>query len=157
MEIKFSTKCVIAIMENTVKITSGVSTKNIGIFIAVTEKSTGKNIIQTKNAVVISPRSADRIMLNGMLIFISRINPVMVVTITARVESCGAVKPKRLSKNTRITIFSTMVSPVGMDLLITLTTNFPRTISLFGSKAKINDGIPIVSVLISVRCIGSKG
>ena len=54
-------------------------------------------------------------------------------------------------------MFIATVIPVGIDLDITFLKKFPLTLSLFGSKAKIKDGMPIVIVLINVNCIGTKG
>ena len=49
------------------------------------------------------------------------------------------------------------MSAVGNDLDNTLIIKWPLTLSLFGSNANINDGIPIVITLINVSCIGIKG
>ena len=44
-----------------------------------------------------------------------------------------------------------MVNAGGADFLKTLAKKFPFTLSLFGSKAKTNDGIPIVATLANVN------
>ena len=54
-------------------------------------------------------------------------------------------------------ILSATVIPVGNDLEITFLKKFPLIRALFGSRASINDGIPIVAVLINVSCIGTNG
>ena len=56
-----------------------------------------------------------------------------------------------------IRILSATVIPVGNDLEITFLKKFPLIRALFGSRASINDGIPIVTVLINVSCIGTNG
>ena len=43
------------------------------------------------------------------------------------------------------------VKAAGMLLLMTLRKKFPLTNSSFGSKAKTNDGIPIVNAVINVN------
>ncbi len=50
-----------------------------------------------------------------------------------------------------------IVIAVGNATLVTFIKKFPFTLSSFGSRAKINAGIPIVNVLVSVSCIGIKG
>ena len=57
---------------------------------------------------------------------------------------------------TKITL-KTTVNPAGMDLLNTFCINLPFTLSLFGSKAKMKEGIPIHTREIRLSCIGIKG
>jgi hypothetical protein len=51
-------------------------------------------------------------------------------------------------------IFITTVIAAGNDFFNILIKNLPFTIFLFGSKASINAGIPIVIVLTKLSCIG---
>ena len=54
-------------------------------------------------------------------------------------------------------ILTTVVKAVGMDLLITFCINRPFTLSLFGSSAKMKDGIPIHTKAIRLNWIGING
>ena len=53
--------------------------------------------------------------------------------------------------------FITIVSPPGIDFFNTFIKKLPYTLFLFGSKANIKDGMPIVTELTKLSCIGSKG
>lgn len=50
-----------------------------------------------------------------------------------------------------IIILVTIVNAVGKDLRKTLIIIRPFILSLLGSKARINDGTPIVTTLVSVN------
>jgi hypothetical protein len=54
-------------------------------------------------------------------------------------------------------MFITVVIPDGKALLITFFKKLPFTLSLLGSSANTNAGIPIVITLINDNCIGIKG
>ncbi len=49
------------------------------------------------------------------------------------------------------------VNAAGKALLIIFLNKFPLMRSRFGSNASMNDGMPIVTALIKVICIGIKG
>ena len=95
--------------------------------------------------------------MKGTLILYNNINPIIPVMITARVETSGLLSLIILGKVIIIIMFETMVKAVGKLFFNTFTIILPFILSLFGSKARINDGIPIVTVLISVSCIGING
>ena len=61
-----------------------------------------------------------------------------------------------LAMTTPITL-STTVSAPGMAFAKTFDINRPLTISLFGSRARINEGIPMVTAPMTVISVGSKG
>ena len=50
-----------------------------------------------------------------------------------------------------ITIFKNTVTPAGILFLNIFKIKLPETILVLGSKAKTNDGIPIVQVVIKVN------
>ena len=49
------------------------------------------------------------------------------------------------------------VKAAGMDFFTIFLNKLPDILSLLGSSARINDGMPIVIALISVICIGING
>ena len=61
-----------------------------------------------------------------------------------------------LAMTTPITLSTTVNAP-GIAFAKTLDINRPLTISLFGSRAKMKDGIPIVTAPMTVMSVGSKG
>ena len=81
-------------------------------------------------------------------------NPIVNTQI---VDSCPFVKWKMLPHNKTIKILSTIVTAVGIDLLMILKKKCFLNRFSFGSKASINDGIPIVVTLINVNWIGTNG
>lgn len=83
--------------------------------------------------------------------------PQIPVAITQRLEYCSSAINPILFKKAITNIFSSTVNPVGRARIITFRKNFPSILSLFGSNAKINDGSPIVILLIRLICIGSNG
>ena len=52
---------------------------------------------------------------------------------------------------------TTIVSPPGIDFFNTFKKKLPFILFLFGSKARINAGIPIVIELTKLSCIGWNG
>ena len=48
------------------------------------------------------------------------------------------------------------IKAVGRALANIFNRKLPFTNSLFGSNARMNDGVPIVNVVIKVNCIGIK-
>ena len=94
--------------------------------------------------------------LNGSHNLYRKINPEIPVRNTTKLETTSSGKLNAyLNISTMITL-NTTVSAAGTRLPITFTKKFPLTISVFGSRAKINDGIPIVNVVINVSWIGIK-
>ena len=96
-------------------------------------------------------------LLNGTDILYMSIIPISEVTVVVK----SAYFWRDISKTeyipTQITSAKTIVKAVGSDLPIIFLNSFPLIRSLFGSSASTNEGIPIVTVLISVICIGMKG
>ena len=97
------------------------------------------------------------IIISGLLILYIKRIAVYAVMITAIVDVCSFDMLSKLAKNTNNNIFTTVVIPLGIALLITFMKNLPFTLDLFGSSARINAGIPIVKLFIKVICIGIKG
>ena len=95
--------------------------------------------------------------LNGLQILKIKIKPVIPTIITHKVEDVVVLKLKIAVKMTIIKMLITIVKAAGMDVAMTLPKNLPWTFSSLGSKAKINDGIPIVKTLVKVSCTGIKG
>ena len=54
-------------------------------------------------------------------------------------------------------MLSTIVIAVGIDLLMILKKKCFFTLFLFGSKARIKEGIPMVVTLVKVSWIGTNG
>ena len=87
----------------------------------------------------------------------NRIRPHIPVLITHKLEkSLSRIMPFLFNID-NIKILIATQSPEGNAFEITCLKKFPLTLSLFGSKAKINDGIPIVTTLIRLNWIGIKG
>ena len=82
--------------------------------------------------------------------------PVIAVKNTQREVSRPSSKWKTFANIVTRTMLKTTVKAVGKLLLTIFNKNFPFTKSLFGSKAKMKDGIPIVNPVIKVSCIGIK-
>ena len=95
--------------------------------------------------------------LSGLLILYIRRSAVYAVIITAHVDVCSVGSFNKLANKTKSKIFTTVVIPLGIALLITFTKNLPLILDLFGSNASIKAGIPIVKLFIKVICIGMKG
>ena len=70
---------------------------------------------------------------------------------TTSLDTTSSGKLKAVLNNTIIVTLNTTVKAAGMLLLMTLRKKFPLTNSSFGSKAKTNDGIPIVNAVINVN------
>ena len=60
-------------------------------------------------------------------------------------------------KNVIINMHMTITNDVGIAFLNTFVRKLPVTFFLFGSKAHINDGIPIVRIFVNVNCTGING
>ena len=85
-----------------------------------------------------------------------KINPEIPVRNTTKLETTSSGKLNAYLNISTMMTLNTTVSAAGTLLPITFTKKFPLTISVFGSRAKINDGIPIVNVVINVSWIGIK-
>ena len=94
--------------------------------------------------------------LNGLHTLYRWINPVVPVKNTARALTISSDKLKACSNKTINMIFKNTVTPAGILFLNIFKMKFPDTIFVFGSRARINEGIPIVHVVIRVNWIGIK-
>ena len=118
------------------------------------EKKGWKNRIAMINPDTIRVYKAARNTLNGMQTFKSVSSPVNPVIITAKVEICSLGRSRKREIAANSSTFATMVNAPGRDFRMMFTINSPRIRSLFGSRAKINEGMPMVKVLINVNWIG---
>lgn len=135
---------------------AAVKIKSFGVKI-VNENKSPKNTTSNVNIVIKNTNKHLRIALNGTLILYKSIKPVSPVKRTHKVDTSSSVSLIMVGRNTIIKTLATIVKAVGIDLFKTLIIILPLILSLLGSKAKINDGIPIVTTLVKVSCIGSKG
>ena len=94
--------------------------------------------------------------LKGLHILNKWINPVIAVKKTHKDVSKLAGIWKIDAQSVTKMILKTTVKDVGRLLLTIFKRKLPFTKSWFGSKAKINDGIPIVKAVIKVNWIGIK-
>lgn len=137
-------------------IVNDINTKikiKINIFKFKTVKA--KNSLKPIN-VPIKPKIKIIIKLNlnlfkGKHILNNNKKPVNPVIITHKVDICTSFNKKKLPNTAITTIFKTIVNEVGKDLLKTLIKKLPLIRLLFGSKAKINEGTPIVKKLVKVN------
>ena len=114
-----------------------------------------KTPIMLPIAIVI--RRAMRRLLSGLHKRKSIMKPINITAITDIVD-ISTIGISRFLYSVKIAVSAKkLVSPAGMAFLNTLTRNFPRTILLLGSIAKMNDGMPMIIMLYSVNCIPSKG
>ena len=113
-------------------------------------------IIQYENPKTIKINRAALIVLKGLHILYKWINPVIAVKKTHKEVSKPSCKRKIFVNIVTKIILKTTVNAVGKLLLTIFNKNWPFTKSLFGSKAKIKEGIPIVKPVIKVNCIGIK-
>lgn len=100
-------------------------------------------------------------LLFSLLLDFAKVNnnriPQIPVPITHKLEYCSSETISFLFKIAKTNILRITVSPTGKALTITFFKNSPFILSLFGSKAKIKDGKPIVMVPIRLICIGTNG
>lgn len=87
----------------------------------------------------------------------NKIIPHRPVDMTHKLENCSSGIIPNLFNIDSANIFIATVSPVGNAFDITFFKKYPFILSLFGSNASINDGIPIVTTLIKLNCIGTNG
>ena len=103
------------------------------------------NIITPKlNPKIIVTNKAFLNLLNGLLILKIKIKPVRAIIDIANVDTSCFDKFESSDINT---ILNTTVKPDGIALLMILAKKLLSIFSLLGSKAKMNDGIPIVNIL----------
>ena len=124
---------------------------SIGSVIEANEKRSFITKIANTNAPSIVKNNAHRIQLNGKETFRRTNKPANPVIITANVEISALLNGTYEHNTASITILKTMVKAPGMDFRITFTIYFPFILSLFGSKANIREGAPIVKALIRVN------
>ena len=126
------------------KSNNGTKTTTMGTVRSTRENSGWKNSIAIIKPTTIRVYSAARNRLNGT-------QTLNTVKMTAKVEICslGRWRNSETATNNRMLVI--IVKAPGKDFRMILTKNFPRIRSLFGSKARIKEGIPIVKVLISVN------
>ena len=94
--------------------------------------------------------------LNGLETWYKWINPVVPVIKTAKELTKASSRWKAVLNKTIITTSRKTVTPAGILFLNIFKIKFPDTILVLGSKANINDGIPIVQLVIKVSWIGMK-
>jgi len=88
--------------------------------------------------------------LNGSHNLYKKIKPDIPVRKTTKLDTTSSGKSKaNLNISTMMTL-NTTVSAAGTLLPITFIKKFPLTISVLGSNARMNDGIPMVNVVIKV-------
>lgn len=128
-------------------INNGISNSILKVILVI-ENHPSKTSIQKLNNKIIENNKVKRIGFNGLLILYNNIKPVKTVKITARVEICSCVK-LNIGPNMVISIiFPTIVIEEGKDFPSMFIKKFPLILSLFGSKASIKEGIPIVTMLV---------
>ena len=96
------------------------------------------------------------IILNGLQILYRWMKPVIAVKKTHNDVSSPSSKWKILANIVTSTMLKTTVKAVGRLLLTIFNKKLPFTNSVLGSKARINEGIPIVNPVIRVNWIGIK-
>ena len=133
------------------KSNNGTKTTTMGTVRSTRENSGWKNSIAIITPTTIRVYSADRNRLNGTQTFNRVRSPVNPVKMTAKVEICSLGRWRNSETATNYRMLVIIVIAPGKDFRMILTKNFPRIRSLFGSKARIKEGIPIVKVLISVN------
>ena len=84
-------------------------------------------------------------------------SPQEPVKITLKLEKYLSDITLNLFNIVKIVIDRITNAAVGKDFEITFFKKLPLILSLLGSNASIKDGIPIVTTLIKVNCIGMKG
>ena len=120
----------------------------------VNENSVLSPMIPTKNKIIMLLNNIFLVKLNGKHNLYKRIKPVYPVKITHNVDVSLGLILNIYDANITTNILVTIVKAVGIALLITFSKKFPFTIALFRSNANTNDGIPIVTILVNVSCIG---
>ena len=109
-----------------------------------------KRVMQTANKVTIPINRVSLVGVIGLHSFNNKTNPVTTVRITQILAYASTDKLQELLINAIIKILATVVSAVGIDFVMTFRKKCPLILSLFGSKAKKKDGIPIVTNAIKL-------
>lgn len=94
--------------------------------------------------------------LNGSQSLYKKMKPEIPVKKTTKLETTSSGKLKAYLNISTIITLKTTVKAAGRLLPITFIRKLPLTMSVLGSNARMNDGIPIVNVVISVSWIGMK-
>ena len=84
----------------------------------------------------------------------NKAKPLRPVEITHKLEKYSSAIIPNLFKIVKAKIVITFVIAVGKAFATTFCKNLPLILSLLGSNANINEGIPIVVTLINDNCIG---
>ena len=90
------------------------------------------------------------ILLNGTHNLYKSINPTSPVMMTHMVETSSCESLINEGRKEIMTMFKVIVRAVGKDFFNTLMIILPFILSLLGSRAKTNDGMPIVTTLVKV-------
>jgi len=114
------------------------------------ENSSLKNTIPNINITIKKVKSNLLKLLKGVHILYKSINPVIPVIITHKVDISSDVSLIKEGSTIIIIIFAVIVSAVGTEFFKTLEIILPFIRSLLGSKARIKEGMPIVTILVSV-------
>ena len=114
------------------------------------------NIAQYKKPKIIRIKRDVRIILKGLQILYRWMNPVIAVKKTHKDVSNPSFKWKTWANIVTKTILKTTVNAVGKLFETIFNKKFPFTSSVFGSRARINEGMPIVNPVIRVNWIGIK-
>ena len=133
------------------------STKMINIiveFIGNISKKPGANKAQVTKPVNIVKNSAPRNQVNGVHILYKYIKPVIVVIYILIVLCILWGRSNSAEKAETKATLNITVRAVGKALANIFNKKFPLTKSLFGSRASMKEGAPIVNVVINVRLIG---
>ena len=130
---------------------------SIPLSIIASENNDSNPIIAIKNAVIIEINSVVLIMFNGFDILYICMNPVVPSNITATVDIVVFVILVMFAVTNNNIILKAIVNDVGKATFTTFNKKCFFILSLFGSRAKMNAGIPIVNVLVSDNCIGMNG
>ena len=106
--------------------------------------------MQIKNILDINENKNFLILLKGIHNLNSKNSPLKPVNITHKVESSLPLKFIKCESPIIINIDMTIVKAQGRARLTMFLNRFPFILFLFGSRARTNDGIPIVRTLVNV-------
>ena len=121
------------------------------------ENRSAANAKPRTNPDIIVPNRMRRMVLNGVHTLNNITNPTTAISIAEMVDVslCGMSKATENSIVPNITKISVIAA--GAARSSTLRKNFPRTMLVFGSRARKNDGAPIVSTFMSESGAGVTG
>ena len=121
------------------------------------EKNSGNPKISTKKIKIIEINKSFFIQVKGLHKRYKSKKLTKAFIRTHMVEVSTLLKEYKEEKTIIIKISRTMTIAFGKDFTKTLLKKFPRIRFLFGSSAKIKDGIPIATTLVNVNWMGSNG